>query len=53
LFAPFIKAHQLTISPLNWANNPSGVAVFRAEITALLAGTKTIDQVLTEIDAAW
>jgi raffinose/stachyose/melibiose transport system substrate-binding protein len=53
LFGPSIKEHRLAISPLNWANNPNGAAVFRAGIIALLAGTKTIDQVLAEVDAAW
>jgi raffinose/stachyose/melibiose transport system substrate-binding protein len=53
LFGPIIKEHRLAISPLNWANNPNGAAVFRTGIIALLAGTKTIDQVLAEVDVAW
>jgi raffinose/stachyose/melibiose transport system substrate-binding protein len=52
-FAPFVKAHQLVVSPLIFANNANAVAVFRGGITSLLAGTKTIDQVLAELDAAW
>jgi raffinose/stachyose/melibiose transport system substrate-binding protein len=53
LFASLFKARQTAVAPLAWANNTTGVAVWRAGITALLAGTKTIDQVLTETDAAW
>jgi raffinose/stachyose/melibiose transport system substrate-binding protein len=52
-FAPFVKAQQLVVSPLIFANNANAVAVFRGGITSLLAGTKTIDQILAEIDAAW
>jgi raffinose/stachyose/melibiose transport system substrate-binding protein len=53
LFRPYLKARQTYVMPLAWANNPTGVAVFRAGISALLAGTKTVDQVLAEVDAAW
>jgi raffinose/stachyose/melibiose transport system substrate-binding protein len=53
LFKPFIAAHLTTVAPLSWANNANGVAVFRAGLTSLLAGTKTPDHVLAEIDAAW
>jgi raffinose/stachyose/melibiose transport system substrate-binding protein len=53
LFAPFIKAHEFVISPVLWPGNPTGVATLRGGFTAILAGTKTIDQVLTETDAAW
>jgi raffinose/stachyose/melibiose transport system substrate-binding protein len=53
LFAPFIRAHDFVVSPLIWSNNSSGVAAFRAGITALLAGTKTVDQALADVDAAW
>jgi raffinose/stachyose/melibiose transport system substrate-binding protein len=53
LFKPFIAAHQVTVAPLSWANNANGVAVFRAGLTSLLAGTKSVDQVLAEVDAAW
>ena len=41
------------LDPWDWANDPAAVAVFSAGITALRAGTKTIDQILTEVDAAW
>jgi len=53
LFEPFLRAHQVYVAPLSWANNPTGVAVFRAGLTSLLAGTKSVDQVLAEVDAAW
>jgi raffinose/stachyose/melibiose transport system substrate-binding protein len=53
LYSPFIKSHQVSINPINWANNPTSITVLSADITALLAGTKTIDQVLTDVDAAW
>ena len=53
LFAPFVKARAFVVSPLIWSNKSSGVAAFRAGVTALLAGTKTVDQVLAETDAAW
>ena len=53
LFAPAFKSHRVYVAPSAWANNLNGVAVLRADITAMLAGTKTIDQVLTDTDAAW
>jgi len=53
LYAPAFNAHRVYIAPSAWANNLNGVAVLRADIMALLAGTKTIDQVLTDTDAAW
>ena len=52
-FKPVIAAHEVYVAPLSWANNPTGVATFRSGIGALLAGTKSIDQVLAETDAAW
>jgi raffinose/stachyose/melibiose transport system substrate-binding protein len=53
LFSSLFKAHDTAVTALSWANNPAAIAVWRADITALLAGTKTIDQVLAETDAAW
>jgi raffinose/stachyose/melibiose transport system substrate-binding protein len=53
LFAEPFKAHRIYVAPSAWANNANGTAVLRADITAMLAGTKTIDQALTETDAAW
>ena len=47
------QAHQATVAPLSWANNPNGVAVFRAGITSLLRRNEDVDQVLAEVDAAW
>ena len=53
LFAPAFESHRVYVAPSAWANNLNGVAVLRADITAMLAGTKTIDQVLGDADAAW
>jgi len=53
LFAPLVKSRRFVVSPLIWGNNPAGVIAFRAGVTALLAGTKSVDQVLAETDAAW
>ena len=53
LFKPFIQSHQTSVAALSWANNANGVAVFRAGLTSLLAGTKSVDQVLADVDAAW
>jgi hypothetical protein len=36
-----------------WPNDSSAVAAFDAGMAALLAGTKTIDQIFAEVDAAW
>jgi hypothetical protein len=36
-----------------WRDDPSAVAAFDAGMAALLAGTKPIDQILAEVDAAW
>jgi raffinose/stachyose/melibiose transport system substrate-binding protein len=53
LFAPAFKAHRVYVAPSAWANNLNGVAVLRADIVSMLTDTKTIDQVLTDADAAW
>lgn len=53
LYAPAFKTHRVYIAPSAWANNTNGPAILRADVMALLAGTKTIDQVLTDTDAAW
>lgn len=46
-FAPLIKRQEFVLSPLIYDNTPRGVAAFRAGITSLLAGTSTVDQVIT------
>jgi raffinose/stachyose/melibiose transport system substrate-binding protein len=53
LFSPYFKTKLVDVAPLAWANNPAGVAALRTGIIGLLAGTKSIDDVLAAADAAW
>jgi len=40
------------VEPWDWANDAAAVAAFNEGLAALLAGTKTIDQIMVEVDSA-